>query len=105
MAVETMAVTSHFADISKEDRDKLLYDAVPKSTRVAIAFWIRVFEDFCKSQKIVCDLESVDEDPLLMSWRNSTVPYAKRTAVSTSGVVTLLLEVQSSGILMILVEG
>ena len=60
-----MVVTSRFADVSKEDRDKLLYDAVPKSTRVATAFWIRVFEDFCKSQKIVCDLESVDEDSLV----------------------------------------
>ena len=35
-----------------------------KSTRDATAFWIRVFEDFCKSEKIVCDLESVDEDSL-----------------------------------------
>ena len=54
MAVETMAATSHFADISEEDRDKLLYDAIPKFTRVTTAFWIRVFEDFCRSQKIVC---------------------------------------------------
>ena len=59
-----MMATSHFAEISKEDRDKLLYDAVPKSTRVATAFWIRVFADFCNSQKIVCDLKSVDEDSL-----------------------------------------
>ena len=64
MAFETMAVSSRFAAVSKEDRDKLLCDAITKSTRVITAFWIRVFEAFCKSQKNVCDLESVDEDSL-----------------------------------------
>ena len=33
-----MMATSRFAETSKAHRDKLLYDAVPKSTMVATAF-------------------------------------------------------------------
>ena len=53
MAVETMDVCSCLTDVAKEDGKKLLYDAIPKSTTVPRGCWIHVFDNFCKSQKIV----------------------------------------------------
>ena len=55
---------SRFAIVSTEDRDLLLKDAVPDSTRTATAFWIRTFEEFCSSTGVSCKLETVDEDTL-----------------------------------------
>ena len=56
--------SSRFGNSSKEDRDKLLRDAVPASTRNATSYWITVFKDFCMASYIVCNLETVSEDEL-----------------------------------------
>ena len=59
-----MVSSSHFVELPKDERDKLLKDTVPTSTRNAMAFWIRVFKEFCLACEIPCDLETVDEDTL-----------------------------------------
>ena len=68
-----MAVSSHFVDISKEDRDKLLYDAIPKCTRVATAFWIRVFVSEIRERKhdvnqlLLAASQEFEDDRLLLA--------------------------------------
>ena len=56
--------SSRFSNSSKVDRDKLLGDAVPASTRDGPSSWITVFRDFCMASSIVCNLETVSEDEL-----------------------------------------
>ena len=56
--------SSRFGNSSKEDRDKLLRDAMPASTRNATSYWITAFKDFCRASSIVCNLETVSEDEL-----------------------------------------
>ena len=64
MAASPSSNSERFAIVSKEERDLLLKDAVPDSTRTATAFWIRTFEEFCSSTGVSCKLETVDEDTL-----------------------------------------
>ena len=66
-----------------------------------MGFWIRVFEKTCKSQKTVCDLESLHQHSFADVREKFYYSSHMMMVVSTSGVVILLLEMQSSGILMI----
>ena len=61
MAASLSSNSERFAIVSKEERDLLLKDAVPDSTRRATAFWIHTFE---KATGVSCKLETVDEDTL-----------------------------------------
>ncbi|XP_065199072.1 uncharacterized protein LOC135830787 [Sycon ciliatum] len=40
-----------FGASTKEDQQKLISDAVPKSTHSATQYWVRLFTDYCKDQK------------------------------------------------------
>ena len=64
MAASPSSNSERFAIVSKEERNLLLKDAVPDSTRTAAAFWIRTFEGFCSSTGVSLKLETVDEDTL-----------------------------------------
>ena len=64
MAASPSSNSERFAIVSKEERDLLLKDAIPDSTRTATAFWIRTFEEFCSFTGVSCKLETVDEDTL-----------------------------------------
>ena len=64
MAASPSSNSERFAIVSKEERDLVLKDAVPDSTRTVTAFWIRTFEEFCSSTGVFCKLETVDEDTL-----------------------------------------
>ena len=100
-----MAVTSRFAVISKEDRAKLLHDAAPKSTRDATASWIRIFENFGKSEKIVCDLESVDKDSLADVLEKFYCSVRKKDGGEYKRSGYIAARSAASGNLMVLVEG
>ena len=53
-----------FVTVSTEEKEKLLDDAIPNSTKAANRFWLNVFNDFCKQNDCVCDLKTVSEENL-----------------------------------------
>ena len=59
---------SRFVDVSQEQRDQLLQDALPAATRNATNFWLNNFKLFCSSSKEPvdnsCNLETVSEGEL-----------------------------------------
>lgn len=62
MAAESSS--SRYATVSSEEKDKLLEDAIPTSTKTATRFWLNVFADFCKESSHPCDLKTVEEEDL-----------------------------------------
>eukprot|EP00117_Sycon_ciliatum_P035408 scpid79550/ scgid4996/ len=56
--------TGRFASVSEEERKKLLESAVPKSTKVATKFWLKVFSDFLMQESLSCDFATVEDKVL-----------------------------------------
>lgn len=50
-----------FGTSSKVEQDKIIADAVPKNTKSATDYWIRMFQDFCKDD---CDLATISIEKL-----------------------------------------
>ena len=56
--------TGRFASVSEEERNKRLESAVPKSTKVATKFWLKVFSDFLMQESLSCDFATVEDKVL-----------------------------------------
>ena len=98
MAASPSSNSERFAIVSNEERNLLLKDAVPDTTRTATAFWIRTFEEFCSSTGVSCKLGTLTKTPYLTSWNDSIVALERKTVVSTSAPATFPQEARSRDI-------
>ena len=88
MAASPSSNSERFAIVSKEERDLLLKDAVPDSTRTATAFGYVLSKSFALPREFLANSKLLTNTPYLTSWNDSIVALESKTVGSTNGPAT-----------------